>query len=543
MSDSSGPPDPLSGLAQEAGFWERILDTVADPVFVKDEQHRWVWHNKASCEMIGRPRHELLGKTDHDYFPKEEADVFHAKDAEVFATGKTNINEETFTDSGGVTYTIVTKKSVFEDAHGRKVLVGSVRDVTGQKRVEKALLEVQDELEARVERRTREMKRAQELLLHSQKMDAIGRLAGGIAHDFNNLMAVIAGSLELIHKGKLEDAARSELAMLALDAVQRGATLTSRMLAFSRQQALRPEPTDVSELLGDVEILLRRSLEASIVFSTDIVAPGLTTFVDRGQLEAALLNLCLNARDAMPAGGRLDVRVSAVEVGADALAMTDLVDGDYVLIEVRDDGPGMTPEVQARVFEPFFTTRGDAQGTGLGLSMVYGFAMQSQGAVTVTSQVGEGTTFSLYLPRAEPAVANDGPGETPLEAPRDQVVLVVDDEPHVLAVVTRSLSALGYTSHGAEGSDAALAFARRLPRVDVLLTDMILGHEQHGDVLAKQLLEIHPRARVLFMSGYPGERFVERVDHPLLQKPFGLTELARAVGALHREDAPADEAS
>ena len=528
---------------ESPGFLEQIVDTIADPIFVKDESHRWIMVNQALCEFMGHPRERLLGKSDYDFFPREEADVFQEKDAEVFASGETNINEECFTDAEGKTHTIVTKKSVFEDLKGNKILVGSIRDVTEIKDAQRALQKVRDELEERVEERTHEVKRTQDMLLHTQKLDAIGKLAGGVAHDFNNLLSVITGALELIVLRGSGDPGLEELSEQALDAVRRGSTMTQRMLAFSRQQALRPQPTTINSLLNGAEILLRRSLQASIQFEVTLEDTNPIAFVDPAQLETALLNLCINARDAMPDGGKLSVRAKTMDLTSDRpAALTELQPGPYVVLEVEDDGHGMEESVRSQAFEPFFTTQKEGKGTGLGLSMVYGFAIQSKGTVTVKSHPGKGTLFQLYLPRmpglqvlkggTATSQPDTGPGQ-------GRTVLVIEDEPSVRTMAVMFLQALGYTAHSASNGPDAIEKVQKLTRLDALLTDMILGHKQYGDEIAREITATHPHLKVLYMSGYADEQLRERMTDDqtrFLQKPFRLAELDQALRELLTED-------
>ena len=382
----------------DLSFLERIIDAIADPVFVKDESHQWQLVNQAFCDLIGRPREAVLGRSDHDFFSKEEADVFQAKDDLVLRTGEANVNEEIVTDGQGSSRIMVTKKSMFLDESGRRFLVGTIRDVTEVKGAQRELVQARIELEALLEQRTAEAAEAQKLLLHCQKLDTLGELAGGIAHDFNNLLAVISASLELIVRNARDGNDPEKVGTAALDAVQRGTALTQRLLEFSRQEELVPRPIDLSTIVRGVELLLARTLGATVTLSAKVEDPTLVVFVDHGQIESAILNLCVNARNAMPTGGEICLRVRRAEVDEVFANVLNVAPGAYALIDVIDEGVGMTAEVATRAFEPFYTTRRDGKGTGLGLSMVKAFATQVNGAVHIVSAVGEGTTVALYLP-------------------------------------------------------------------------------------------------------------------------------------------------
>ena len=399
-TETPAPSPSILGDQTSAELLGRIVDSVADPIFVKDEQHRWIMVNQAVCDLMGHPRDALLGKSDFDFFPTEEAEVFWEKDEEVFSSGRTNINEEQLTDGEGRTRVIVTKKSVLRDEAGRKMLVGVIRDITELKQAERNLQQIKDDLEQKVEQRTAEVRKTQEMLLHAQKMDAIGQMAGGVAHDFNNLLSVLQGSLELITLRTSGDEVLAELTDQALAALGRGTSLTQRMLSFAAQQTPSPKPTNVVGLIKGVEHLLRRSLSAkySLTFSYD--AEYLAAEVDPAQLESAFINLALNARDSMPRGGPLGVRVSSEAVSSErAENSPSLNPGRYVCVRVQDDGCGIHPAHLAAVFEPFFTTKPEGQGTGLGLSMVHGFATQANGAIEVESDIDHGSTFRLFLPQ------------------------------------------------------------------------------------------------------------------------------------------------
>ncbi|EYD74871.1 hypothetical protein Rumeso_03512 [Rubellimicrobium mesophilum DSM 19309] len=379
-----------------------------------------------------------------------------------------------------------------------------------------------------------EQRQAEEALRQSQKMEAVGQLTGGIAHDFNNLLAGIIGSLDLL-QARLRQGRTGEVGRYveaAMSSAQRAAALTHRLLAFSRRQPLDPKPVEANRLVAGVEDLLRRTLGPGIALGLTL-EPGLwRTLCDPIQLESALLNLCINARDAMPDGGRLAIETTNVRLaGSDAASPREVAPGDYVAIVVSDTGIGMPPEVLARVFEPFFTTKPLGQGTGLGLSMVYGFARQSGGHVQVQSEEGRGTTVRLYLPRhaggTEEGAGEAPPAEPPL-AEAGQTVLVVEDEAVVRDLVVEVLGELGYEALEAPDGPAGLRLLQESRRIDLLITDVGLPGLD-GRQLADQGRALRPGLRVLFVTGFAeGATISEGFLEPgmaLLTKPFAVATL------------------
>ncbi|MDD9942214.1 MAG: ATP-binding protein [Myxococcales bacterium] len=519
-------------LEQAAGLLHRILDTIADPLFVKDEEHRWIVVNQAFCDFMGHGRDEIIGKSDFDFFPRSEAETFWQKDAEVFESGEVNINEEPFTDADGQTHVIITKKAVFTDEEGRRILVGIIRDVSELKRTQKALEEAHGDLERRVQERTREVEEAHARLHQAQKMEAVGQLTGGIAHDFNNLLAIVMGNLEMALQSDPTPALR-HLIEPAMEATRRGATLTQRLLAFSRRQALQPRPTDVCRLIDGMLDLLRRSLgEAVQVEVTHGDAP-MVALIDPTQLESAILNLAINARDAMPAGGMLRLAVADVIIAADH-AVDGLSAGPHVVLEVSDTGEGMSKEVLQHVFEPFFSTKADNRGSGLGLSMVYGFIHQSRGHVSVESTPGVGSLFRILLPRTrlEPDAGQPSVSSLDRVSVRGtgQQILVVEDDPGVRAMTVMLLRGQGYDVLEATSEASAKGQIRELGDLRLLLTDVVLTGAGRGDRLAAWVEAHRPELPVLFMSGYPKDVVGPRVqEFRLLPKPFTLGQLASAV--------------
>ena len=378
------------------------------------------------------------------------------------------------------------------------------------------------------------LSRAEEALRQAQKMEAVGQLTGGLAHDFNNLLTGISGSLELltarIAQGRLKDLDRYVTA--AQGAAKRAAALTHRLLAFSRRQTLEPKAIDVNRLVAGMEELVRRTVGPQITVEV-VVAGGLwATMADPNQLENALLNLCINARDAMPDGGRLTIETGNRWLDRQAAPERDLPAGQYVTLCVSDSGIGMPPDVVARAFDPFFTTKPIGTGTGLGLSMIYGFARQSGGQARIYSEVGKGTMVCLYLPRHIGEAEGGGP-ETPRAAPvpgEGETVLVVDDEPTVRMLVTEVLEDLGYTPIEAADGTAGLKVLETNRRIDLLVTDVGLPG-MNGRQLADAGRVLRPGLPVLFITGY-AENAVLSHGHldpgmHVLTKPFNMEELAR----------------
>ncbi|GJE45090.1 PAS domain-containing protein [Methylobacterium soli] len=417
--------------------------------------------------------------------------------------------------------------------------VGVAYDITAAKASEVALRELNDTLEARVREAIAEREQAEEQLRQSQKMEAVGQLTGGIAHDFNNLLTGIVGSLDLlqtrINEGRIENLTR--YAGLAMASAQRAAALTHRLLAFSRQQPLEAKPVDVNRLVGSMDDLLRRTLGERVRLEV-VVAGGLwLTLCDPNQLENTLLNLAINARDAMPDGGRLTIETAnsflddayvAREIGVRA--------GQYVCVCVTDTGTGMPPEVIARAFDPFFTTKPIGQGTGLGLSMIYGFAKQSEGNVKIYSEPGEGTSVKLYLPRyyGEFEEQDRTGGETP-RAEHGETVLVVEDDDTVRTLVVEVLGELGYATREASDGPSGLRILQSDARVDLLVTDVGLPG-LNGRQLADQARIGRPGLKVLFMTGY-AENAAFGAGHldqgmQMITKPFPVEGLASKIRSI-----------
>jgi len=374
-------------------------------------------------------------------------------------------------------------------------------------------------------------------------MEAIGTLTGGLAHDFNNVLGVIIGNLDLLQRVVVSNADAVELCDEALEGATRCAELIRRLLAFARRQSLRPERVEVNALVTNMRRLLGRTLGENIVLKFNLEGLLWPTMADPAQLEAALVNLASNARDAMPYGGQLDIATRNVELDTDYVALhPDVRPGFYALIEISDTGTGIPPEIIGRIFEPFFTTKEAGKGTGLGLAMTFGFIKQSEGHLAVYSEPGLGTTFRLYLPRSEVgATAPAGLPDPGQVVGGHEMVVVVEDDARLRAAASRQLVGLGYRVREAEDAADALAILARDDAVSLLFTDVVITGPTDGIDLAHQAMRLQPGVKVLLTSGFPGVRGADpRIAgglFPLLNKPYRREELAQAVRRVLDSDA------
>ena len=389
-----------------------------------------------------------------------------------------------------------------------------------------------------------ELERSRAALFQSQKMEAVGQLTGGLAHDFNNLLTGITGSLDLmtarLAQGRINELERYITA--AQGAASRAATLTHRLLAFSRQQTLEPKAINANRLVSNMEELVRRTVGPSIAIETVLAAGLWPCFCDPNQLENAILNLAINARDAMPDGGRVTIETANTWVDQVGATDRDVPPGQYIAICVTDNGTGMSPEVARRAFDPFFTTKPAGKGTGLGLSMIYGFARQSGGQVRIYSEVGHGTTVKIYLPRhtGNPAEDEVGPDQTQLpRAEAGETVLVVDDEPTVRMLVGDTLGDLGYQAIEAGDAASGLKVLESDAKIDLLITDVGLPGGMNGKQMADKARMRRPNLKILFITGYAENAAVanghlEPGMH-VMSKPFPMDKLAARIRSIIEE--------
>ena len=549
--------DALERVCRTEAQQRALLDGMTDFAWLKDQEGRFIAVNQSFAEVNGRAVEDMVGRTDYDVFERERADRNRAEDASVMASGAALRLEQELVCGTGLRIWVEKIKVPFRDEQGRVAgTVGIARDVTHRRELERLRQRTQEDLEALVRERTAMLQRAAEDLesrleqLHraeeerrrleeqfrqAQKMEAVGRLAGGVAHDFNNLLTVILGSAKDLARRSGGDAEARELAEEVLEAGQRAAALTRQLLAFSRQQALSPREIDVNEIVRGLEKMLRRLIGADIEIVTRLEDGLGPVLADPGQIEQVVMNLVVNARDAMPRGGRLTLQTREVERASEA----DGVQGGlrpHVLVAVSDTGHGMEPQVLEHVFEPFFTTKERGKGTGLGLATVFGIVKQSGGTVSVRSAPGAGTTFEVYLPRAgAPRPGAGRPRAEERAARGEETVLLVEDDAAVRAFMRRSLDAAGYrVLETGQPHEAVKLAGAPGAALDMLLTDVIMP-AMAGPDLAARLLALRPGLRVLFVSGYTEDAGLRSGALPagqtFLQKPFTGDELARAVRA------------
>ena len=493
-----------------------FAEVATDWFWETDEKHHFSYFSDRLSEFVGIEPARLIGTNRLEIGPDETDDENwknHVADSKAHRPFR-NFRQRVDAVDGGFRNLRINGKAVFDAAGIFRGYIGASADIT-------------DEVAA------------EEQLRQAQKMQAVGQLTGGVAHDFNNLLLVIAGNIELL---KTTDDSGPKMEMYldkVLGAVERGASLTQKLLAFSRQQALSPKATDVNGLIGGMEDMLRRTLGEAIELKTILAADLRIAMIDSNQLEHALLNLALNARDAMRDGGALMFETANVFLDEDYADQHEEVKaGDYVQVAVTDTGEGMMPEVLEHVFEPFFTTKEVGKGSGLGLSMVFGFVKQSGGHISIYSEVGHGTTVKVYLPRAgrESEIATDVKQETRELERGSERVLVVEDDPMVREFPVEVLRGMGYEVVEALDGKEALAQLREGRTFDLLFTDVVLPGGMSGKQIADEAKRLQPGIRVLFTTGYAENAVVHdgQLDEgvTLINKPYMRHELLEIIRAV-----------
>ncbi len=515
----------LSALESERRFRILVQGVTDYAIYMLDPEGRISNWNTGAERIKGYTAEEAVGEHYSRFFTPEDIEARTPWKALETAASKGLFTGEGWRvrKNGSRFWANVALHAVRDDAGELIGFAKVTRDMTEQR-------EAQQELE-----------RSHQALVQAQKMEAVGQLTGGLAHDFNNLLTGITGSLELMQarlaQGRINELERYITA--AHGAAARAATLTHRLLAFSRKQTLEPKPVDANRLITDLEELIRRTVGPAVTMETALAVGLWPCFCDPHQLENAILNLSINARDAMPQGGTLTIETANTWVDEQAAALRDMARGQFVAISVSDTGVGMAPDVAARAFDPFFTTKPAGQGTGLGLSMIYGFAKQSEGQVRIYSEVGQGTTVKIYLPR-HPGDTVEYPAETETrELPRDgagEIVLVVDDEPTVRMLVGDTLTELGYRSIEASDAAAGLKVLESDVHVDLLITDVGLPGGMNGRQLADAARAQRPGLKVLFITGYAENAAVSNghlePGMHVVSKPFPIEKLARCIRSI-----------
>jgi PAS domain S-box-containing protein len=498
-------------LQRERLISELIVESTAEGIIVIDNDMRHLLWNAGMERINGLPRKKVLGKTVFEVFPHLADNTVGQAWRDALAGRRTGLRgRRYFAPARGVEVVYDADHEPLYDHSGAIIgAVAIVRDTTERHRIE-------------------------EMLRQSQKMEAVAQLTRGVAHDFNNLLTAVIGCLELI-SSEAGNKRLQSLAQTALRSASRGAQLTHQLLSFARQQELNSMVTNLDHLLADMEILLRRAAGETIQMEFESEPRLWSCAVDPAQFEAAVLNLVMNAHDAMPEGGRLLLSANNLHA-ADIPSGVDLLPGEYVAFRVRDTGEGMTPDVMARAFDPFFTTKEVGKGSGLGLSMVYGFAKQSGGGVHLESKPGEGTCITIYLPRKEASLEPDKTADSIAAAPQQGAgsILVVEDDADVREVTVAMLELLGYRALVVGNALEALTVLRSPEDIDLLFTDLVMPLGMSGLELARQAVEMRPGLKVLLTSGYAGRQGPASDEFPLLPKPFRPNELGAALQELMR---------
>jgi two-component system cell cycle sensor histidine kinase/response regulator CckA len=506
----------IEDLRESEAFLKNIVDNIPAMVFVKDAvELRYVAFNKAGEDLLGYPREDFLGKNDHNLFPEEQAEFFIRKDREVLARGEMlEIPEETVKTRSGENLIVHTKKIPLFDSEGNvRYLLGIAEDITGRKQLE-------------------------EQLLQSQKMEAIGQLAGGVAHDFNNILMVIMGYGNMLKMDLEPDTAQKDKVERIIEAADKAAQLTRGLLAFSRKQEMKPQVTNLNDVVQQVQKFLVRIIGEDVRLSTELEPAELMVKIDSGQIEQVLINLATNARDAMPKGGMLTISTSLLDMDESFIQANGYGDpGRYAQITVSDTGIGMDEKTRNRIFEPFFTTKEVGKGTGLGMAIVYGIVKQHRGFINVYSEPLIGTTFRIYIPMIEKELA-EAEEIIPSLPPKggSETILVAEDDVAVRTLVQEILTGFGYVVIPAvDGQDAVEKFRANRDTIKLILMDIIMP-KMNGKEASREIRHLDSAVKILYSSGYTLDiiqsRNVLDEGEELVMKPVQPLELLRKVREL-----------
>ena len=506
-------------LQQSNQFIESVINGIPDPVFVKDEDHRWTVLNDAMCELVDSEREEMLGKASYDFFPKELQETIRESDKLVLHSDIVESREESIETAEGVRIVSVAKTSFANPTTGKRNLVGTLRDITDYKRVEEALR-------------------------RAQRMDAVGQMAGGIAHDFNNILGIVLGNLSLLKRQLSENELASNRIEVIEKSAQRAANLTSQLLDFSRQQPSDSSIVDINQMISEMDHLIERSVTPEIEVEQRFEKEVWPIEIDAGDFHDALLNLILNARDGMPGGGRLTLETDNSVLDEGYCQQNPNVNpGEYVQLSVSDSGVGIPRELHEHIFEPFFTTKTQGKGTGLGLAMVFGFVKRSRGHIKVYSEPDIGTTFKLYIPRYTGEKRDTKEVvEYQMDPPRGtESILVVDDEKELLDLAEEYLLELGYRVKTANDGVEAMSYLTDDESIELLFSDVVMPNGMNGYELAEKAVALRPQLKVLLTSGYTEKATAlngqARFNANLLSKPYtqhGLATRVRLILESHK---------
>jgi PAS domain S-box-containing protein len=541
IQDTTFQAETERALRETTARLDAILSNTTMAVFMMDARQHCVFMNAAAeqltgytfAETQGRPLHDVVHHTypDGRPFPINECAIDRA-----FPENNKTQGEEVFVHKDGSFYPVGFTASPMKDQSGRTIgTIIEARNIAAELEARKALEAFNETLQTRIAEALDERQKLEAQLVQAQKMEAVGQLTGGIAHDFNNLLQVISGNLQLLQRELGESDPLQRRVRNALAGVRRGADLASQLLSFGRQQTLAPKPVNFGKLVRGMDDMLRRTLGEAIEIET-IVAGGLwNCMADQSQLENLLLNLAINARDAMNGVGKLTIEAGNARLDdAYVETQTDLKSGQYVMLAVTDTGRGIPSDIRDRVFDPFFTTKKPGDGTGLGLSMVYGFVKQSGGHINIYSEEGQGTTFRVYLPRTR--LADDLPveiNEATGQVGGAETILVVEDDDAVRETTIELLRAVGYQILEASNADNALVIINSGVHVDLLFTDVIMPGQLRSTELARKARQRLPHLRVLFTSGYTQNAIAHsgKLDEgvELIAKPFTSDGLAQKI--------------